>query len=150
MTTIDLQQNMTRRHRQDGFEAPRSVHWKVLSVRQPYAWAIIHAGKDIENRTWHSEFRGTVLIHAGLHWHAVGPEELSHRMGIAVPVDLPLGGIVGMVDVIDCVTTHPSPWFEGPYGYVLNNPKPLPFVACPGHLGFYDLDADLLRALGLP
>lgn len=24
----------------------------ALSVRQPWAWAIIHAGKDIENRSW--------------------------------------------------------------------------------------------------
>lgn len=141
---------MTRVHSQPGFEDPRSRHWKVLSVRQPYAWAIIYGGKDVENRTWHSDFRGPVLIHAGMQWHAVGSEELSRRMHITVPSDLPLGGIVGMVEVMDCVTTHPSPWFEGPYGYVLQNPKPLPFLACPGHLGFYDADAEWLSALGLP
>lgn len=25
---------------------------KALTVRQPWAWAIMHAGKDVENRTW--------------------------------------------------------------------------------------------------
>jgi hypothetical protein len=25
---------------------------RVLTVRQPWASAIIHAGKDVENRTW--------------------------------------------------------------------------------------------------
>lgn len=30
------------------------------------------------------------------------------------------GGIIGMVDL-------DSPWFVGPYGFVLANPRPLPF-----------------------
>ncbi len=122
---------------------------KALSVRQPYAWAIIHGGKDVENRTWHSDFRGPVLIHAGLHWHAVSPEELSRQMGISVPTELPLGGIVGMVEIVDCVRDHPSPWFEGPYGFLLRNAQPLPFTPCLGHLGFYDAPPDVLAILGL-
>ncbi|MCC7374294.1 MAG: hypothetical protein IT581_06545 [Verrucomicrobiales bacterium] len=36
----------------------------AISVRQPSAWMIIHAGKDIENRTWRTKFRGRVLVHA--------------------------------------------------------------------------------------
>ena len=31
---------------------------KCLSIRQPWAWAIIHAGKDIENRCWPTSYRG--------------------------------------------------------------------------------------------
>jgi hypothetical protein len=123
---------------------------KALSVRQPYAWAIIHGGKDVENRSWHSPFRGRVLVHAGRHWHAVGPQELSRRMGVEVPADLPLGGIVGMVEIVDCVDAHESRWFEGPWGFVLRNPRPLPFVPCAGHLGFYDVPAEVLAVLGLP
>lgn len=37
---------------------------KALSIRQPWAWAILHAGKRVENRTWSSSFRGTFLLHA--------------------------------------------------------------------------------------
>src|SRR5690348_2447825 len=37
---------------------------KALSIRQPWAWLILHAGKDIENRDWSTRFRGQVLIHA--------------------------------------------------------------------------------------
>lgn len=36
----------------------------ALSVRQPWAWAILH-GKHIENRTWRPDFRGRFLLHAG-------------------------------------------------------------------------------------
>lgn len=31
---------------------------KALSIRQPWAWLILHAGKDIENRVWQTRFRG--------------------------------------------------------------------------------------------
>ena len=39
--------------------------WKVLSIRQPWAWLILHGGKDVENRNWATKVRGRVLIHAG-------------------------------------------------------------------------------------
>jgi hypothetical protein len=37
---------------------------KALSIKHPWAWAIVHAGKDIENRTWECRYRGEILIHA--------------------------------------------------------------------------------------
>ncbi|MEH1869303.1 MAG: ASCH domain-containing protein [Nostoc sp.] len=36
---------------------------KALSVRQPWAWAIIYALKNIENRGWPIHYRGDILIH---------------------------------------------------------------------------------------
>ncbi|MDD5394961.1 MAG: ASCH domain-containing protein [Thiothrix sp.] len=38
---------------------------KALSIQQPWAWAILNAGKDIENRDWYTPVRGRILIHAG-------------------------------------------------------------------------------------
>ncbi len=58
---------------------------KALSVRQPFAWAIVHGGKDVENRSWATSYRGPVLIHAGMRWHDVTPAMLAHRMGVQVP-----------------------------------------------------------------
>lgn len=39
---------------------------KAITVRQPWAWAIVHAGKDVENRTRNiaGSYRGPVIIHA--------------------------------------------------------------------------------------
>ncbi len=121
---------------------------KALSIRQPWAWLILHAGKDIENRNWKLRnpalrFRGTCLIHTGI---AVQPisDDLRARVRATSGVDLPRsdelprGGIVGQVDVIDVVQDSPSPWFEGPCGLVLANPKPPPLVACRGRLGFFE------------
>ena len=47
------------------------------------------------------------------------------------------GGIVGAVTLSDCVAEHDSPWFTGPYGFVLAEAKPLPFVPLTGQLGFF-------------
>jgi hypothetical protein len=39
---------------------------RALTVRQLWAWAIIHAGKDIENRSWTNKHAtGTIAVHAG-------------------------------------------------------------------------------------
>ncbi len=38
---------------------------RILTVRQPWAWAIIHGGKDVENRVRNlaGDYRGPVAIH---------------------------------------------------------------------------------------
>jgi hypothetical protein len=120
---------------------------KALSIRQPWAWLILHAGKDIENRNWQPSnpglhFRGTCLIHAGIALQPIGDELRSFVKRVAgvdlpPPGELPRGGIVGQVDVLDVVRTSLSSWFEGPCGLVLANAKPLPFRACRGRLGFF-------------
>jgi hypothetical protein len=115
---------------------------KTLSIRQPWAWAILCAGKDIENRGWATGYRGALVIHAGLRMDARGRERLRHEYGIEAPADLPRGGLVGRVRLVDCVTTHPSQWFEGPYGLVLSDPEPLPFVSMAGQLGLFEVPDD--------
>ena len=35
-----------------------------LSIRQPWAWLVAHGWKNIENRTWQTNYRGRLLIHA--------------------------------------------------------------------------------------
>lgn len=37
---------------------------KALSLRQPWAWAVVHGYKDVENRSWSTKHRGPLLIHA--------------------------------------------------------------------------------------
>lgn len=123
---------------------------KALSIRQPWSWAILFAGKDIENRSWWTRFRGRVLIHASKGMtkgefedfiqtaHAISTTD-SFPAGLTIPAfdDLPRGGIVGEAEIVDCVTRSDSPWFFGPYGFVLRNARPLPFRPCKGKLGFF-------------
>ncbi|MEW6614015.1 MAG: ASCH domain-containing protein [Thermodesulfobacteriota bacterium] len=124
---------------------------KALSIKQPWAWAIIHGGKDIENRTWPTRFRGRFLVHAsktfdmeGWKWIARMEGRLCIQQSIAeLPhyKDFLMGGIIGSVEIVGCVRHHGSLWFEGPYGFVLADPRPMEFMLCKGSLGFFDVSA---------
>lgn len=37
---------------------------RALTLRQPWAWMVVHGNKFIENRVWTTKFRGEFLIHA--------------------------------------------------------------------------------------
>lgn len=110
----------------------------ALSIRQPWCHHILHDGKDVENRTWPTRFRGPVLIHA-----SKTPEDAAYCRERR----LPLGGIVGVMEIVDCVTAWDSQWWCGPYGFVIRNARPLPFVPCKGRLGFFRPDEAVRQAL---
>ena len=56
---------------------------RVLTVRQPWAWAILNAGKNIENRSRNivGSYRGPVAIHAGMTADNDGIEECARLTG---------------------------------------------------------------------
>lgn len=123
----------------------------ALSIRQPWAWLILNAGKDIENRDWPTAFRGRVLIHASksctraeyssaLDFLADRSIELLGIAGIPAIDQFDRGGIVGSVEIVDCTDHSASPWFVGAHGFVLRNPKPMPFVPWKGRLGFFNVE----------
>jgi hypothetical protein len=106
---------------------------KPLSIRQPFAWAIIAGHKKYENRGWPTSYRGPLLIHAG---KAFFDEEYrrvlrrARRDGFTMPDRnaFERGGVIVRVDLVDIVTRdREDPWFRGPYGWRLENPRPLAF-----------------------
>lgn len=118
----------------------------ALSIRQPWAWLILRGGKDIENRDWPTKFRGRVLVHAA---KGMTRDEFDSaaifsfgRIGMATLPTMDMlqrGGIVGSVEIVDCVQQHSSHWFVGSYGFVLRDPLLLPFTPWRGQLGFFDV-----------
>lgn len=135
----------------------------AISIRQPWASLILRAGKDIENRSWSTKVRGRVLVHAA---KGMTHEEWEDAMEIAFDIlsqrkplpggktrtlremgfafeDLPRGGIVGSVEIVDCVLGTDSPWFVGSHGFVLRNPEILPFTPWKGQLGFFEVPLSL-------
>ncbi|MBK1884659.1 ASCH domain-containing protein [Luteolibacter pohnpeiensis] len=115
---------------------------KALSIRQPWAWLIVNGHKDIENRQWRTHYRGKILVHAAKKMtreeHAVAAA-MAAEQGVTIPAydDLERGGIVGEVEIVDCVDVDPSPWFIGQWGFVLKDAKPQPLMPCNGKLGFF-------------
>lgn len=100
---------------------------KALSVKQPWPHRMFHEGKDIENRDWPTKRRGWFMIHAG---------KTSDGIPSAYG-QVPMGGIVGMARIVDCVDKSDSEWFFGKYGFVLADAFPVDLVPCKGQLGFF-------------
>ena len=141
-----------------------------LSIKQPWAWAIVNAGKRIENRSWPTHYRGPVLIHAsGMRgnkqalleevedgWESVmymanaSGVDLSHVKPNLGMFRQHAGGVVGRANLVDCVEAYDSPWFVGPWGFVLQDVEPTPFVQWPGSLGLWNVPARLLVELQNP
>lgn len=121
---------------------------RALSVRQPWAWAIIFAGKDVENRSWQAvkhglHVRGRIAIHAakGMTRHEYeSAADFMRTIDVECPParDLWRGMIIGFVDVVDVVTESASPWFFGPRGLVLENPESCLPTPVSGALGYFD------------
>lgn len=120
---------------------------KALSVKNPWAWAIIHGGKDVENRTWTTTYRGPILIHASKSWadgaaHNLMVQRALERVGrdIAYPTYEARGVILGQVELVDCVEDSESLWAEkGAWHWVLQNPRPLLTpIPVKGSLGLWD------------
>jgi len=123
---------------------------KIISIRQPWATLIVRGVKNIENRSWATSYRGPVLVHASLRPSVHSLTDIARQFGIDLQhVELPLGGIVGMTNIIDCVDAHPSPWFEGKFGFVLDRSHELPFMPWKGSLGLRSATAALVEASGI-
>lgn len=122
---------------------------KALSIRQPWASLITAGLKDVENRTWRTMVRGKILIHASL--TQVPKDEWDRAIDLTLAIyprffrsdfaksELPRGGIVGYAEITDCVQSSRSPYFCGPYGFVLRNQVKCDFIPCRGKLGFFDV-----------
>ena len=97
----------------------------ALTLKQPWAWAVIQGYKDVENRSWRTSHRGLLLIHAGQEIDAAGFEFIWKRgLHKALPGDLPMGRIVGSVRLADVVRGYPSKWAtRGAWHWVLSGPR---------------------------
>jgi hypothetical protein len=121
---------------------------RAISIRQPFAWAVVHAGKDVENRSetairaYRPAVGCRVYIHASKGMTRVEYERAAEFMasiGVRCPApdELQFGGVIGSVLVVDVVARHRSRWFHGPFALVLADPKPEPFMPVRGQVGLF-------------
>lgn len=128
---------------------------KAISIRQPWAAAILAGVKTIEVRSWKPQVETLplrVLVHAG----SVGSD--PGHLPESVYWDLHFGAIVGAV-TIDSVIRYGdsydrycddmedhyclcSWWRPGLYGWKLTNPVKCDPVPLKGRLGFFETGLD--------
>lgn len=145
---------------------------KCLSVRQPWAHLILCGVKPVENRSWYTDFRGPLLIHAGtkadpdaLEALASIGEDIGHGAATALVMEWAAGtspqcrpstargAIIGVVDVVECWNVGTTfsrlpdarPWACGPFCWVLRNPGVFPEpIPYKGRLGLFDVPDDVI------
>jgi hypothetical protein len=145
---------------------------RAITVRQPWAWAIVHGGKNVENRTRNiaGSYRGPVAIHAGVgpfEQHNQASEALKVAHGSETPSQVVFGAVIGVVDLVDVHRAHPdsgtrcgglddmytwqfcSSWgMAGHFHLVLENPRPLRVpVRARGQLGLWRPDEAVRSAI---
>ena len=117
---------------------------KAISIRQPWAQLVIEGIKDIENRNWFTKYRGKLYIHAAKTFEKDAAEQLlkSHPYLKQIIFDSTklLGCVIGHIEMKDCVQVHPSEWFQGRYGFVLQNPEKIKPYSVKGKLNIFDLE----------
>lgn len=77
---------------------------KAITIHQPWASLIAHELKRIETRSWRTNYRGKLAIHASLTMPDMNSvksinEALKRKCGAT---DLPYGKILAVADLIDC------------------------------------------------
>jgi hypothetical protein len=119
---------------------PSLNNLRALSVRQPWAWLIVNGYKDVENRNWKTRHRGPLLIHAGASRVRLRAEEtwVAERFGIRLPAEYDFGGIIGIVDLVDCCERTDSPWDDSEsFSWLLDKPRRLPYRPVKGALNLF-------------
>jgi len=133
---------------------------------------IVHGIKTVENRTWATQYRGPIAICASSRSPAPALIEAERqwcrRHGITFPESLPIGGVVGIVDLVgifrrarrgekpdfsfgrkkyvllkegDALPTEEDMvWYaEEGVGWLLANPRIVDFFPIRGRLGLYEI-----------
>ena len=133
---------------------------RAITVRQPWAWAIVHGGKDIENRTRNiaGAYRGPVAIHAAQAEADNAPDDLwmrhatyyAPRVPPASPVNSVRGAVIGVIDLWHVNEPHErcdwcSVWaMDGHWQLCLRDPRPLATpIPWRGALGLWTVPDEL-------
>lgn len=139
---------------------------KALTLRHPWAFAICYWGKRIENRSWRPQTELRIghrfAIHGGrapagvdnVRYVIETGKELVKKFGLPPGFsdltgnDIVRSGIVATAVLKDVVTRSDDPWFEGKYGWVLDEVIVLPEpIRCPGAQGLWTVPTSIEERL---
>lgn len=121
----------------------------ALSIRQPWTELILQGVKTIEVRTWATQYRGELWLHAGIKPDSNALERFNFSAG-----NLALGALVGRCELCDCVEFTEQTWGrwrpqhlnEGDlkkqqYAWFFGNPIRITPRSLKGRLGLMRIDA---------
>jgi len=132
---------------------------KAITIMQPWASLIAVGAKTIETRSWKTNYRGPIAIHASARMNSEGKRLIKESewltlSGYTVKPCIPLGCVIATTDLVDCCTTEHlrrriidvrefrlGNFNAGRYGWILENVRPLTVpVPAKGNLGIWEWD----------
>ena len=128
---------------------------KALTIRQPWAWAFFHARpvKDVENRSRNTRHRGPLAIHSAAKcspaYYEAAAAEIKRITGKRPPPleELPLGQVLGTVNVVDCVRDSYSPWAQRDMAHwQVENPQPCEPFPAKGQQTLFEVHSPVLES----
>lgn len=128
---------------------------KVLSLREPFATLIKNGIKTIETRSWKTNYRGKLYIHAS---STKMPKEYKNNkelMALVNEEDLNYGTIICSCELVDCIEMTnefvndiknnrkneyiTGKYSQGRYAWILKNIEVLDNpIEAKGHLGIWN------------
>ena len=124
---------------------------KVITIKEPWASAIFQSGKNVENRTWRTHYRGPLIIHAGKgKFLDFDPYQWARKRGLCLSEkNEKKGNLIGIVDLVDCVKSYKSPWsIDGHWHWILNKARTIRHpISVPGQVGLWNAPASELALL---
>lgn len=132
---------------------------RALTIDAYWAWAIAHGTKRVENRSWRTDYRGPLAIHAGRDTtrdrHAIDAIRTIHPASLAGWVDAHeiRGHVIAVCELVDVVRPDDlflaegqRAWACGPWCWVLENVRPLAEpIAARGMQGLWEWAAHELH-----
>lgn len=128
-----------------------------LTIKQPWAAAIVHGPKRYENRSWYAprtfQPGNYIALHAG---KTVDKDPMTDyfiydRMGIDIHQDLVdvLGAIVGVAKFEGSFAAEEvdDPWASGPVCWKFSEVVAIDPVPCRGQQGLWSLPSDILSVV---
>lgn len=76
---------------------------KVLTIKQPWTSLIVNGYKEYEFRSWKTNYRGKILLHAGL-----SLEKDTLKRFKDYNLNCTLGAIIGEAELVDCILVDTS------------------------------------------
>ena len=130
------------------------IRLKVLSIKEPFASLIKNKIKHIETRSWKTNYRGELYIHASLTNHKNLDERLE-LFNIVKNIDTNCGYIICKCNLKDCIymdeefiekikNNHKEyisgEYSIGRYAWVLDNIEVITPIKAKGKLGIWNYD----------
>lgn len=134
------------------------THMKALTICQPYAHLILQHRKTCENRTWPTNYRGLIYIHAGKSRQWLDLEDgVDVGSGIHER-SMAFGAVVAMATLVACINVNSlllPEWVgkmteeqrhhvNGPWCWIFDSVMPIGPWPWRGAQGLFDIDCEEL------